>query len=197
MTTQTTTETDRLRYFYPGSIWAKRIARLMVVMAIGVNLFMNNLQDHVLHLIEERSHEIALIAAQIDVEKLRLDRIEEGSWTERSVDWLAYFMNSPKSNELNQFIDLSTETLEGYEDITKQLIGIDTGTELAMKVLHWTSLFMWIPILLSIVWLLIDVARSPARAFTILGLVLAIPVNFLSYELLVREVNMVLTVTGG
>jgi hypothetical protein len=178
--------------FYPGGIWVKRITRLMVIMAIGFNLFLNDFQDHILTIIEEQSCEIALIAERIELEQLRLNRIENGSWKEWSVDWLAYFMNSPKSNEINRFIDISQKTLDGYKEVTSRLVSIDSGTALAMKVLRWTSFFMWFPIGLSALWLIIDIDKGNAPVFVMVGLLISVPINIISYNLLMNHAELIL-----
>ena len=164
----------------------------MVIMAIGFNMFLNDLQNHILNIIEEQSCEIALIAERIELEQLRLDKIERGSWKEWSVDWLAYFMDSPRSNEINRFIDMSQKTLDGYEEVTSRLISIDAGTALAMKVLRWTSLFMWIPIILSGLWLLIDIDKGKAPLFVMVGLLIAVPCNIISYNQLISHAELLI-----
>lgn len=178
--------------FYPGNIWVKRITRLMVIMAIGFNLFLNDFQDHILTIIEEQSCEIALIAERIELEQLRLNRIENGSWKEWSVDWLAYFMDSPRSNEINRFIDMSQKTLDGYEEVTTRLMSIDAGTALAMKVLRWTSHFMWIPIILSGLWLLIDIDKGKAPVFVMVSFLIAVPFNIISYNQLMAHAELLI-----
>lgn len=168
--------------FYPGRMWAKRLGRLAIVFGIGLNIFINDFQEHTLDLINKRSKEIARITEVIELEQLRVDKIESKSWTAYSMDWLAYFIDSPKSNEVNQVIDFSHETLDKVEAINSSLAQMNQGTTIAMHILRYTSMLMWIPIILSLIWLLIDLDKGKAKAIIGIGLLLSIPFSYYSYQ---------------
>jgi hypothetical protein len=178
--------------FYPGRMWAKRLARLAVVFGIGLNIFINDFQEHTLELIENRSHEIAQITEEIDVEQLRIDRIESKSWTAYSMDWLAYFIDSPKANEVNRVVEFSNETLGRVEGINASLAEMDKGTTIAMLILRYTSMLMWIPIILSLIWLLIDLDKGNQKWKVGIGILLSIPFSYYSYQYLAEFVGMII-----
>jgi len=181
--------------FYPGSIWSKRIVRLLVIFGIGANLFINDFQAYVLSEINEQSCEISAITQQIDTEKLRMAEISKESWTEWSVDWLAYFTDAPDSKQINGMIAFGDETLDRFDAINARLCEMEEGTAVAMYVLRYTSWFMWVPIAISLLWLLIDLVKAgEARYFTLLGLIVAIPFNWWLYHYLIEKVSMALGV---
>lgn len=182
--------TPLLRNFYPGSIWPKRLLRLAVVYAIGLNLFINDFQEHTLMLINEQSCEITAITESIDAEQYRLSKVQKESWTERGIDLMAYWTDSPDSEQINTLIDYSDHTLNRLEDINQGLAQVDEGTAVAMHVLRYTSWFMWWPIALSLLWLLIDVVKGGEGVFVVAALIISIPFSFWSYSHLGQLVGM-------
>ena len=178
--------------FYPGGLWIKRIKHLVVLSAIGLNLFMNNIQDFILSEIGRHAHNIGDASVELEVSSQvrgHFQILQEGSWREM---WLKlfryYYTDLPSPQELNEAIDAYNrvnQNLRNNNELILLEIGeIERGLRLVIQIIQWTSFFMWIPICISALWIFLDLRRGNAPEFVKRCLLLALLFNFISYLLL-------------
>ena len=166
--------------FYPGSLWLKRISRLIILCTIGINLFINDIQNVLLNIGTEMMElSIKLSDPTVNTAYVMensivpaLEYIEETSFGYIIADY-----NIPNSQSLQKSIDSAyrlKNILDKYAPVYKNL-------SFVLKVISW---LFWIPIVLSALWIFMDIKKSSARYFDILVLLGATWFNFWSYEYL-------------
>ena len=178
--------------FYPGGLWIKRIKHIAVLSAIGINLFMNNIQDFVLDEIERHTHNIGDASLELEVSsqvKGHFEKLQEGSWKEF---WLntfrSYYVDLPSPQEVNEAIESYNRVNENLrytnENILLEIGEIDRGLELVIMIVQWTSFLMWIPISISALWIGFDLKKGNVPKFIGRCLLLALVFNIISYVVL-------------
>lgn len=166
--------------FYPGSLWIKRLTRLFILYTIGVNLFINDLQNTLLQVGEE----MITVSTALSDPAVNTAYVMEHS----IVPALAYFETTRLSSIMKDYgvpdsQDLKDRIQMAYrqKDVLEQYAPVYKNLSLILKII---SLFFWIPIALSALWIFIDIKKSTARYFDVLALMGAICFNFVSYQYL-------------
>lgn len=222
--------------FYPGGIWVKRALHLAAIFAIGLNLFLNQIQDIIIHKIDASSMTIASLADSIRIEKkkimastlndfdqiqwtieeLDMTEFEDDSWSKWFYDVFAYYAETPDSEALNKVIRKLKENKSSLEAVNADIIAlndklalfnqekdeinqqaqqnnlksmninrevrdINNGLRIILKIVEYTSFLMWIPILISLLWLYFDLRYGDAKRTVLIALLIAIPFNIFVY----------------
>ena len=168
--------------FYPGgNIWIKRITHLFVLCTIGINLFINDVQNVLLKvgqdmLIHAGTLSDPAVSAAYVLEKSivpALAYIEDSRFK-----WIIGDYGIPDSKSLQERIDSVYE----LKQILEKYAPIYTNLSLVLKIINW---FFWIPITLAGLWILADIIiESKSRAFDIVIMIVAIGFNIASYRYL-------------
>ncbi|MDF1864404.1 MAG: hypothetical protein P1U70_06200 [Saprospiraceae bacterium] len=163
-----------MKFFYPGgSMVFKRLARLCIIFTIGFNLFLDKIQNHLFET-GEYLIEVADTLSQTSVYSADLieeyifpvyDYIEDSRFY-----WIFSEFNLPERAIITQGIGnihRFRDTLNLYSPLFRKVA----------LIIKWTSLFMWIPIGLALLWLCFDLFIGKAKLFVFLMLVITVPVN--------------------
>lgn len=167
-------------FFYPGSLWQKRITRFLILCAIGVNLFVNDLQNALLDTGQQMvalSQKIADPAVGMAY-AMEYSLIPTVNYIEESnLSWLVEKFGVPSSQTMQQHVDNAyqmQESLEQYGPVYEKLSYILKGI----------SAIFWIPIILSGIWVIIDIQEGSTQIFNVVAVVIAVIFNIWSYNIL-------------
>ena len=169
-------------WFYPGSIWAKRIAKILIISGIGLNLFINSLQETMLM----SSAEMLDLASSLKEPANNLKELTE----EKIIPLLDYIENSklssftsnvPSSNDLDIHIQNYSVFQSTLTDNGKMLSFLGLFLKIA-------NIIFWIPIVLSAIWLLYDIQYGNVRILTLILLGGATWFSYWSYHWLCSNI---------
>lgn|GEM_PF-3415719 len=166
-------------FIYPGNIWHKRIAQLLIVFGIGPNFFINDLQSQLLEtgqetleLADTLATPAVEAAALVETEVLPfLHRIESSGWGSA----LIHEFGLPSSEAIQGGIDKVyrfREVLSFYGPMFK-------GASLILRISNW---LFWLVLIRACLWLGFDVAKGNAKRFVLAMLMASVPWNYFSYH---------------
>ncbi len=173
-----------MKFFYPGSIWAKRLARVLILFTIGANLFMAKLQDtlfevgkDMISIADDLSRPAADAAVAVEKHILPfLEHVQSTTLGRQAMDRFGL----PDTQDLYEGMG----RVHGFRHALKEYAPYFSVTA---KIIRFTSFLFWIPIGLACMWLGFDLFKSggkSARMIVLAGLLLAIPINILMYQYL-------------
>lgn len=167
--------------FYPGSIWGKRLFKLMVLSSIGINLFINKLQndlyqagDQMLVLsykLSEPANDIADMTEAYVIPSIKWIRKNRAIGKIEDMGWVTF----PNVRNLQDGVRTTRDfkrILEAYGPFYKDVSTI-------LKIMSW---FFWIPIGLAALWMFLDVLKGGVLKFNIIALTLVALINYYSYQ---------------
>ncbi|MCB0632630.1 MAG: hypothetical protein R2824_24115 [Saprospiraceae bacterium] len=166
--------------FYPGGIWFKRMGNILILFTITTNLFLNSLQNHLFEAAErfvtwaDNTTSSAIATAdQLGQELIpKLEKIEKSGWGQ-----MIEHLQLPTAQDLRNGLS----TIKDYQARFRQYGVI---LSMASKILKWTSILMWIPILYAGLWLVCDYIWGNARWFIAVLVSLAGVFNLLVHSYL-------------
>ena len=171
-------------YIYPGSILFKRYRHIIVIYFIGINLFINNLQDIILDKVEHSTTEVLNLSGDIESKTKGIHKLEEKSWFSKIVDFFAWIFGSPNSKEINKSLQIIGEVNDGAKGINNLSNKIKGYIIAATEILKITSTLMWLPILFSAIWLYFDFKLGDSKLLVKRAVLFALPFNLIVYYLL-------------
>lgn len=169
-------------WLYPGSIWIKRISKTLLICSVGFNLFLNTLQDHLLH----TSQKFIELSRSLDQPAGRFAEITK----EQIIPLLEYIENSrlsgltstiPSSKDLNTHVanyTLLQSTLDKNAVLTKY-VGL---------ILKIANILFWIPISFAGLWLLYDIQYGNTKIITVILLISSLWFNYWSFDWLTSNI---------
>jgi len=163
-----------IRLIYPsGHIWAKRLKHITVICLIGFNLLLSDLQNHFLDMaaqtfewsqdMVENSFDSA--AEWGEAFAINLEKIEQSRFSR-----VAYTLGIPKSSD----VKVTVKNIKTYQE---QFSEIGQSLTLICTILQWLSIFLFVSILYSCLWLGADLIWGKAKFFTCICLIIAIFIN--------------------
>ena len=170
---------DHYNVIYPGSLWSRRLRHIAILFTISLNLAINTLQNKLIEYTSTVSEwtETSIGTASSFDEKL-VKRIKEIK--ETKAGWLLdYFNYEPKESK----------KLDGLHN---QVKGFNQAIDLTVKVLQGMSVFIWLSIVYSIVWLLCDLYYSTRKLPLICVFVLALLINVFIYYYAHSHLQMII-----
>lgn len=163
-----------IRLIYPnGHIWAKRLKHITVICLIGFNLLLSDLQNHFLGMAAQTfewsqdmvDNSFDSAAEWGEAFAINLKRIEQSRFSR-----VAYTLGIPKSSDVKAKIkDIKTYQVY-FSEIGQSLTLICT-------ILQCFSIFLFVSILYSCLWLGADLIWGKAKIFTCICLIIAIFIN--------------------
>lgn len=166
--------------FYPGGIWSRRISSLLVICTIGVNLFMNEVQNILFETsiaVIEQTRALAKPAGNV-ANVIESNIVPAVKYIEESqVGGIAKRYGLPSSMSLQENanqIYLLQETLEFYAPLIRPIC----------EILWILNIGFFISTILATCWIYNDIKKSKAWIVDIPILIFAIWFNFMSYKYL-------------
>jgi hypothetical protein len=191
---------ERMLFFYPGGILIKRIGNMIVLYSIGLNLYVNFIQDQLFieseQMITEAETALEKFQSVTDAGLQTFKNIDNMlSWSD--IDWWTYGSIAAEGNKTASTIKTYQETIGGYSDRLKEYGNVYAAMSMLLKII--TFLF-WIRVTISMIWILSDILFGHARRPMIFFLLLGVPINIVMYKYL--KVNLPLselpeTLVGG
>ena len=166
---------------YPGNaLWIKRILYTIAAGSLCLNLWLNSLQNRLWETSQDMVQTLdpllpsASGAAEFLTQTIVpcMARIENSRFY-----WMGEQFNFPATNDIQNHAD-KIQDLEKISGAYGELLDI------VKYITYWTSLIMWWPIILSWLWLYQDLKKGGRQFITALCFMLAITLNYLSYQFL-------------
>lgn len=162
---------------YPGpSIWWKRIWHTIVLSSIGMNLFLNTLQNRMWDEARQMADDVYAILPEASL-------IRDASLL--TVPFLkAVEATSLKKTQFGKALPNSANVRSNATAVERlSVINNDLllGLSLMADVIRLFSIFMWFPILMSLIWLIQDYKKGKHKSFTLFLFIAAFFVNYKSY----------------
>lgn len=166
---------------YPGPpMWSKRLAHTIVLGAIGFNLWLGEVQNYLLgqsrqivesidpYLPTATTFAAAIEGAAIPV----LEKLETSK-----LGWMSTQYDLPSSTDLKLQVD-------NINELEKTCIAYKVSFNVAQKIIWWSNILMWVPIIFSGCWLFQDIKLGKYKIIPLLCLISALIVNMGSHALL-------------
>lgn len=168
-------------FFYPGSLWGKRLLKLSLLSSIGVNLFINDIQNSMYKTGEEfiavsmrLSEPSEQMANVIEQDMIPIvEYIENDYWIQVALDLLG--VEVPSTGYLEGCVKTSRdfkEVLTTYGPLYKEF----------SLILGIINFLFWIPISLAGLWILFDLFKGKQWKFVSVALVVLALFNIYSYN---------------
>lgn len=171
-------------WIYPGNVWKKRITKILILSTIGINLFINVLQERLL-ISSAKMHTLA--TSLKDPAKNLKDLTEE-----KIIPILDYMENSALSkitNSLPSSKDLNIH-IKNYSLLQSTLADNSKMLNFLGMFLKVANIIFWISISFSTVWLLYDIQFGDTKLITLLLLCLATWFSHWSYCWLLNNIML-------
>lgn len=171
---------------YPGSFWFKRLSKLALLCMVGINLFINEVQDRLFVIGHDMMVHAEVLSdpAQSVAYVLEKSIVPAVSYIEDSrFDWIINDYGIPDAQSLKAgiaHVHALKLALETYAPVY---------TNLSLVLMAMSVLF-WVPIAFAFYWICMDIKRSSAGIFDVLVLIGATWFNFASYAYLVARFDL-------
>lgn len=175
-----------MKFFYPGTTWKKRVVHIMVLFTIGINLFLDDLQDTLFEVGED------MIALAND---LSIPAENAAEAVEKNVmPLLEYAQSTSFGEQITERFDLPT-TDDFYVELTRikdfrhSLKEYSTYLTLTGLIIRIVSYLFWLSVIIALLWLGIDLIKCGSKTVRVLvmtSLILAVPFNILIYKILTK-----------
>lgn len=156
---------------YPGNIWQKRIGHTVVLSTICLTIFLNRIENRIYNVTIETIGNTGSLLPDEDYGSKTLyvlasafHKIEESRFR-----WIVDRFSLPTSEDLRKKA-AAVEKLERLIEIAPRMSNIQ-------RLVSLVSYLMWVPIVFSFYWMIMDLKYGHAKLFTGLCLMFAIVVN--------------------
>lgn len=174
-----------ISFFYPGSLWVKRLGHVTMISLIVANLFVSQLQNQLLQQAQDLGQQVTLVTnpaidqteflASVVLPKLK-------SMESSQLGWALESLGIPRSAELEH----SVQELKSWR---AELLTFQKMLAIASTVLWWLGILIWTQIVYSTAWIACDLAYGSTRGTTLFLVVTALVVNATSYALITSFLN--------